>query len=270
MRRIVSLALLSLAAAASAAEPKADSKAPAAATAKPAAPAQPAQEPGKPKADPNLALNAIGLSIARSLEGFAFTPAEVDKVVAGIHEGLSGHEPKQKLDEKAQDNLRNFMQARMSELAEKEKAKGAAYLEAASKEKGAVTTASGAIVVPIKEGTGATPEATDTVKVHYVGKLVSGKKFDASRDHGDQPAQFPLNGVIKCWTEALQKMRVGGHAKVVCPSDIAYGERGSPPLIPGNAVLTFDIELLDAQKAPPPPPPAATPPATTTPAPGKK
>jgi FKBP-type peptidyl-prolyl cis-trans isomerase len=254
MRRFVTIALLCAATVASAADPKPAPKA----TATPAAPAKP------PAANADQALNAIGLSIARSLEGFAFTPAEVEKVMAGIHEGLSGKPPKQKLDEKAQENLRNFMQARMTELAEKEKAKGAAYLEKAAKEKGAEKTASGAVVIPIKEGTGATPAATDTVKVHYVGTLVSGKKFDASRDHGDQPVQFPLNGVIKCWTEALQKMKVGGHAKVVCPSDTAYGERGSPPAIPGNAVLTFDIELVDTQKAPPPPPPAA-PPAAATP-----
>jgi FKBP-type peptidyl-prolyl cis-trans isomerase len=247
MRRIVSLTLLCLATVASAAE--AEPK---------AAPATP--PPAAKPADAKLALNAIGLSIARSLEGFALTPAEVETVMAGIREGLSGKPPAQKLDEKAQDNLRGFMQARMTELADKEKVKGAAYLDKAAKEKGAVKTAGGAIVVPIKEGSGAAPEATDTVKVHYVGTLVNGKKFDASRDHGDQPVQFPLNGVIKCWTEALQKMKVGGHAKVVCPSETAYGERGSPPTIPGNAVLTFDVELVDVAKTPPPPPAAATPP----------
>lgn len=261
MRRLACLALLLLATAAAAADPKADPKA-----AKPAAAAD--AKPAAPKADPNQALNMIGLTIAKSLEGFQFSPAEVDKIVAGIHEGLSGKEPKQKLDEKSQENLRTFMQARMAELAGKEKEKGAAYLDKASKEKGAVKTASGAIVVPIKEGTGASPQPTDKVKVHYVGTLVSGKKFDASRDHGDQPVEFQLNQVVKCWTEALPKLKVGGKAKVVCPSEIAYGEQGRPPTIPGNAVLTFEIELVDVSKAPPPPPPP--PPATTTPAPGNK
>jgi FKBP-type peptidyl-prolyl cis-trans isomerase len=263
MRRIVSLALLCLAATASAADPKATPQAtPKATQAKPPPPPPATAAPAPAKPDANLALNFIGLTIAKSLEGFQFSPAESDKIMAGLREGLSGKPSKQKLDEKSQENLRNFMQARMAELAGKEKTKGAAYLAQAEKEKGAVKTASGAIVVPIKEGSGAVPQATDRVKVHYIGTLVGGKKFDASRDHGDQPAEFQLNQVVKCWTEALQKMKVGGHAKVVCPSDIAYGEQGRPPTIPGNAVLTFDIELLDAKAAPPPPPPPPATPAT--------
>lgn len=108
-------------------------------------------------------------------------------------------------------------------------------------------TASGAVVIPEKQGTGASPTATDKVKVHYEGKLVDGTVFDSSRKR-NEPAEFPLNGVIKCWTEALQKMKVGGKAKVVCPAAIAYGEQGRPPVIPGNAVLTFEVELLDIVK----------------------
>jgi FKBP-type peptidyl-prolyl cis-trans isomerase len=232
------------------------SPAAAAEAAKPAAaPAAPAAKP----ADADKALNAVGLSIAKSLEPLTLSPAELEKVLAGIKEGLGG-KAKQPLDDKAQENLRNFVQARMSAAAEKEKARGASYLEAAAKEKGAIKTANGAIVVPLKEGTGAAPAATDKVKVHYTGTLVDGKVFDSSRER-NQPAEFPLNGVIPCWTEALQKLKVGGRAKVVCAPGIAYGERGSPPVIPGNATLTFDVELLDVVKAPPPPPPAPAAPA---------
>jgi FKBP-type peptidyl-prolyl cis-trans isomerase len=113
-------------------------------------------------------------------------------------------------------------------------------------------TASGAIVLHEKEGTGESPKETDKVKVNYTGTLVSGKVFDSSQGRG--PAEFPLNGVIRCWTEALQTMKVGGKAKVVCPAEIAYGDRGHPPTIPGGAVLTFDVELLEIVKSAPPAP----------------
>jgi FKBP-type peptidyl-prolyl cis-trans isomerase len=113
----------------------------------------------------------------------------------------------------------------------------------ALKEKGAVKTASGAVVIPIKAGKGASPKATSTVKVHYEGKLLDGKVFDSSLKRGE-PIEFPLGGVIPCWTEGLQKMKVGGKAKLVCPSETAYGPNGAPPVIPPNAVLTFEVELL--------------------------
>ena len=99
-------------------------------------------------------------------------------------------------------------------------------LDKAAAEKGAKRTASGLIITTLKEGTGAAPKATDTVKVHYHGTLPNGKVFDSSLDRGE-PASFPLNGVIKCWTEGVQLMKVGGKSKLVCPSEIAYGERGA-------------------------------------------
>jgi FKBP-type peptidyl-prolyl cis-trans isomerase len=247
--RIPTLALLLALAATSAVAAETPAAKPA------AAPAAPAAKP----ADADKALNAVGLSIAKSLEPLALSPADLEKVLSGIKEGLSG-KPKQALDDKAQENLRTFVQGRMAAAAEKEKVRGAAYLETAAKEKGAVKTANGAIVVSLKEGTGASPAATDKVKVHYTGTLVDGKVFDSSRER-NQPAEFPLNGVIPCWTEAVQKMKVGGRAKVVCAPGIAYGDRGSPPVIPGNATLTFDIELLDVVKAPPPAPAAPAQPA---------
>jgi FKBP-type peptidyl-prolyl cis-trans isomerase len=113
----------------------------------------------------------------------------------------------------------------------------------AAKVKGAVKTASGAVVIRIKQGKGPSPTAANTVKVHYTGKLLDGTVFDSSVQRGT-PAEFPLGGVIPCWTEGLQKMKVGGKAKLVCPSETAYGAAGSPPVIPPNAVLTFEVELL--------------------------
>jgi len=114
----------------------------------------------------------------------------------------------------------------------------------AAKEPGAVVTASGLVYQSIKDGSGAGPKATDTVKVNYRGTFPDGKEFDSSYSTG-KPAEFPLNGVIKCWTEGVQMMKVGGKARLTCPGSIAYGERGAAGgLIPPNATLVFEIELL--------------------------
>ena len=106
-----------------------------------------------------------------------------------------------------------------------------------------VTTASGLIYESVKDGTGPNPRATDVVTVHYRGTLLDGTEFDSSYKR-NEPAQFPLNGVIKCWTEGVQRMKVGGKSQLVCPSDLAYGDQGRPS-IPGGATLTFEIELLE-------------------------
>ncbi len=119
-----------------------------------------------------------------------------------------------------------------------------ATLAAAAKEAGAVVTASGLVFRALKPGGGASPTAADTVRVHYRGKLADGKEFDSSYARGE-PAQFPLGRVIPCWTEGVAMMKVGGQAKLTCPSAIAYGPRGAGGgVIPPNATLTFDVELL--------------------------
>jgi len=117
-----------------------------------------------------------------------------------------------------------------------------AYLDKAAAEPGAQKTASGLIYRELKPGTGASPKATDTVKVHYRGTLTDGKEFDSS--YGGQPLEFPLNRVIRAWTEGVQLMKVGGKAQLVCPANLAYGDRGAPPDIPGGATLVFEVELL--------------------------
>ncbi|NJK42406.1 MAG: FKBP-type peptidyl-prolyl cis-trans isomerase [Aquincola sp.] len=106
----------------------------------------------------------------------------------------------------------------------------------------AAAPASGLIYKSLKDGSGASPAATDVVRVHYKGMFPDGKEFDSSYKRGE-PTQFPLNRVIKCWTEGVQKMKVGGKAQLICPPDIAYGARGGGP-IPPNATLHFEIELL--------------------------
>ena len=118
-----------------------------------------------------------------------------------------------------------------------------AVLTAAAKEVGAQVTKSGLVYQSLKEGAGSSPVSTDRVKVHYKGSFPDGKEFDSSYKRGE-PTEFPLNGVIPCWTEGVQMMKTGGKAKLTCPSAIAYGQRGAGGVIPPNATLVFEVELL--------------------------
>ena len=120
-------------------------------------------------------------------------------------------------------------------------------LKAAAAETGAVVMPSGLVFRSLKDGSGPSPAASDTVRVHYRGTLTDGKEFDSSISRG-KPAEFPLNRVIKCWTEGVQRIKVGGKAKLTCPADIAYGERGAGGVIPANATLVFEVELLGIVK----------------------
>ncbi len=118
-----------------------------------------------------------------------------------------------------------------------------AAIAAATKEAGAQVTKTGLVYLAMKEGTGASPKATDKVKVHYKGTFPDGREFDSSYKR-NEPTEFPLNGVIPCWTEGVQLMKTGGKAKLTCPAAIAYGQRGAGGVIPPNATLVFEIELL--------------------------
>ncbi|HYB41867.1 MAG TPA: FKBP-type peptidyl-prolyl cis-trans isomerase, partial [Candidatus Methylomirabilis sp.] len=126
---------------------------------------------------------------------------------------------------------------------------GQAFLEKAAAEKGATKLPSGLVMTTIKPGAGASPKPTDRVKVNYSGALIDGTVFDSSAMHKDkEPAVFQLNGVIPCWTEGLQKMKVGEKARLVCPSSLAYGDRGAPPKIKPGSTLVFDVELVEIMK----------------------
>lgn len=120
---------------------------------------------------------------------------------------------------------------------------GADFLASNGKKPGVVTTASGLQYTVLAEGSGRTPKARDTVRVHYAGRLLDGTEFDSSYRRG-QPAQFPVGGVIAGWTEALQMMQEGAQWELYIPSDLAYGDRGYPGVIPGGALLTFKVELI--------------------------
>lgn len=197
---------------------------------------------------------ALGLSIAQSLGTFALTPAEIDLVSAGLRDGLA-NTPKVDVGQ-YNPQVKQLATKRAAAAAEIEKKESATFLEKIGKEKGAEKTASGLVYIPVKAGSGAAPKPTDTVKVHYTGTLRDGSVFDSSVERG-QPASFPLNRVIPCWTEGLQKMLVGGKAKLACPSDLAYGDRGAPPKIKPGSALLFEVELLSIE--PPAGAPAAKP-----------
>ncbi len=205
-----------------------------------------ADAPAKPPAtEEEKTLYALGLMLSRNLQAFELSPADLGFVMQGIADGASGKPTVVKMEEYA-PKVQALGQAKSEKRATAEKAKGQAFIAAEAAKPGVQKTDSGMLYTETLAGTGAMPAATDKVKVHYRGTLIDGTEFDSSIARG-QPAEFPLNGVIKCWTEGLQKMKVGGKAKLVCPSDLAYGDRGRPSIPPG-ATLVFEVELLEILK----------------------
>ena len=200
----------------------------------------------EPKTEEEKTLYAIGLALSQTVNDFALSESELEQVKSGLTDGVLKRPAKVEL-QTYMPKIQQLAQARSATVADKEKKSGAAFLAKAAAEPGAKKTESGAIVIPIKEGTGAKPAATDKVTVHYHGTLVDGTVFDSSVTRGT-PATFPLNGVIKCWTEGVQLIKVGGKARLVCPAAIAYGDRGSPPKIKPGATLVFEVELLEIAK----------------------
>ena len=206
----------------------------------------PAFASSDPSTEEQKALYAIGVHIAKQLDFFNFTADEFEFVQQGFADKANGK--KVIVDPEAyKQQISELAQTRIKIAADKEKAKSTEFLENAAKEKGAIKTDSGLIYIPITAGTGKQPKSTDMVKIHYTGSFVDGKEFDSSVKRG-QPIEIPLDKVIKCWSEGVSKMKVGGKAKLVCPSNIAYGDEGRSG-IPGGATLVFEVELLDT-KAP--------------------
>ncbi len=185
---------------------------------------------------------ALGLALASNLGPFGLTAAELATVQAGLADGVLGNTPQVSLQEYG-PKLQQLAQGRAAASAQTERTAGQAFLDQMAAAPGAERTASGLIYTEVSAGAGANPTAADRVRVHYHGTLRDGRVFDSSRDRGE-PVEFALAQVVPCWQEGLQRMKVGGRAKLVCPSDLAYGERGAPPAIPGNAPLVFEVELL--------------------------
>jgi FKBP-type peptidyl-prolyl cis-trans isomerase FkpA len=198
------------------------------------------------KTEDEKTLYSIGAIIARSLAQLTLTPAEKEFVLQGFSDAVSGKKPE--VDPAAyNEKIQELARGRMKAQSEKLVAGGKEFLDKAAAEKGAVKTDSGMVYLSLKEGTGDAPSATSTVKVNYRGTLIDGKEFDSSYSRGT-PAEFPLNGVIKCWGEGVQKMKPGGKARMVCPSALAYGDNGAGDMIPPGATLVFEVELLEVKK----------------------
>jgi len=197
-----------------------------------------------PENDTEKAVYALGLMMSQTLAQFDLSPRELDLIKQAVTDSAAGKTAVE-LSE-WQPKIGPLAQERRQHIAEKEKEKGKAYLAAMAKEAGATVLDGGIVLKHIVNGAGDSPAAADTVKVHYRGTLIDKTEFDSSYKR-NEPAEFPLTGVIKCWTEGVQHIKVGGRALLGCPPELAYGDQGRPS-IPGGATLIFEIELLEIKK----------------------
>ncbi len=198
-----------------------------------------------PKGDDEKTIYFIGVILSKQPPFSTLSPEEVTLVAQGLKDSLNGQDPGLDPAEYGA-KVQSLTESRMTMLLDREKNEGIKYADTMAKKKGADRTASGLIIINETEGSGAFPAATDTVKVHYHGTLRDGTVFDSSLDRGE-PVEFALNRVIPCWTEGVAKMKAGGKSELVCPPEIAYGDRGAPPMIPGGATLTFVVELIEVK-----------------------
>jgi len=197
----------------------------------------------EPKTEEQKTVYALGLMLGRNIGVFNLTPEELELVKAGLSDSINKKKPAVEVETYG-PKLDALARSRSAAAAVAEKARAKTVIENAAREPGAVKLPSGMVIRTTKPGTGASPEASDQIKVHYHGTLTDGTVFDSSVKR-KEPATFPLAGVIKCWTEGVQKMKVGEKAILTCPSELAYGDGGRPPTIPGGATLIFDVELLE-------------------------
>jgi len=198
------------------------------------------------KGEEQKTIYAIGLALAKNIAVFDLSPEEFAIVQKGFSDGFAGNRAEVELSA-YNEKLQQFARARRKALGEKMAAINKDFVVNASKEKGAVKTASGAVFISVTEGKGGSPNGADRVKVNYRGTLTDGREFDSSYKR-NRPIEFRLDGVIKCWTEGVQMMKPGGKARLVCPSDTAYGDKGAGEMILPGAILQFEVELLEVIK----------------------
>lgn len=217
--------------------------------------AQPGELPNPLRTPEQEAGYAIGLQIGRGFQndGIDGNIIELQALLLGIQDAMQSNETRitdaqiQKALQRVQQIAEQKQNARINQQANKNRVQGDQFVAKYKKFKGVQSLPSGVLYRVVKSGKGATPTETDRVKTHYTGKLVDGTVFDSSVKR-NEPAVFPVNRVIPGWTEALQEMKVGDKWQLVIPPEMAYGKRGSPPVIPPDATLVFDIELLDIVK----------------------
>jgi FKBP-type peptidyl-prolyl cis-trans isomerase FkpA len=196
-----------------------------------------------PKTEDEKAFYSIGTGLSQQFQSLSpISDSELEVLVQGLRDGIRGKTLA--VDQQEGANLvRTMVQKRQGAAAEAEKEASTAFAAAEAGKPGAKKTESGLVYTEIRAGSGASPNATDKVRVHYHGTLRDGTVFDSSVDRGE-PAEFPLNRVIPCWTEGVAMMKPGGKSRLVCPAEIAYGDR-STGRIPGGATLIFEVELLE-------------------------
>ncbi|MFT6633306.1 MAG: FKBP-type peptidyl-prolyl cis-trans isomerase FkpA [Bacteriovoracaceae bacterium] len=203
----------------------------------------------KLKTEDDKTFYAMGFMLGTNLQRLNLN----DHELSALHKGIISSAKSEKSEVEMQiyqPKIQEMFKKRMEAVSVKQKTDGKKFLdEYAKKNPKAKTTASGLVYEMIKEGTGKTPVATDTVEVHYHGTLTNGEVFDSSVDRGKK-ISFPLNRVIKGWTEGLQLLKEGGKVKLVIPSELAYGDAGAPPKIPGGATLIFEVELFKVNPEP--------------------
>jgi len=204
--------------------------------------AAPVSAQGADPSPDDRAIYSMGVLQGKDLKtSLYFSDRELQLFLDGARDGHAG---KADVDVRAEGAaIRSLQQGRKNRARDEEKKAGAAYAARMAKEEGARTLESGVVIRTLTSGLGENPKIVDKVKVHYHGTLRDGTVFDSSVDRGS-PASFPLNRVIPCWTEGVQLMKVGEKAKLTCPAEVAYGDRGSGALIKPGATLSFEVELL--------------------------
>lgn len=190
----------------------------------------------------------LGQQVNQQLEQLKLTPEEIEIFRTAFGDVLTDRPVAVEIS-KYEDRFQALAEARLAASAADAREQASVYLAEAAGREGATTTASGLVYRTLTPGSGESPEATDVVRVHYHGTLTDGTVFDSSVQRGE-PAEFPLNRVIGCWTEGVQRMKVGEKAELVCPAAIAYGDQGAGATIPPGATLVFEVELLGIVEAP--------------------
>jgi FKBP-type peptidyl-prolyl cis-trans isomerase len=205
--------------------------------------AVPAAEPAASTESERI-LYTIGFALSRSLANYDLTTSEIAVVQQGLTDGILGKEPATEIEDFA-PKIEDYLAARRAVVLERARETGLVFLTGAEQEENATKLESGMVYVVLEAGDGAQPSETDVVKIEYHGTLTDGTVFDTSRVEGGVPATFSLTEVVPCFAEGVSRMNVGGKSKLVCPPELAYGDRGFPPRIPPGATLTFEIELLE-------------------------